>query len=60
MTFYQPQELLLLKFAPNGLTIDEKNHPEIPMKIFEIVITAKKCFKVEAMHFHVRDEKGYC
>lgn len=46
--------------APNGARRGKKDHPEIPMTVEEIAITAASCQKAgaDAMHAHVRDSAG--
>ena len=60
LNFYKPEKLPSLMVAPNGARPMKKDHPKVPMTIPEIVETGKACFEngAEAMHFHIRNEKG--
>ncbi len=57
MSFYQPKHLPKIMVAPNGARPKKKDHPQVPVTIDEITITAKLCFDAgaEAIHFHIRD-----
>ena len=61
MSEYKPHNLPKLMVAPNGSRRMKKDHKHIPMSINEICITARKCFLAGAgaIHFHVRNEKGF-
>ena len=45
--------------APNGARPMKKDHPAVPITIFETAETAKACFDAGAdgIHFHMRDQK---
>ena len=60
LNFYKPEKLPSLMVAPNGARPMKKDHPKVPVTIPEIVETGKACFEngAEAMHFHIRNEKG--
>ena len=57
MAFARPHTLPQIMVAPNGARRTTSDHPAIPVKIDQIVSTAKACHAVGAgaMHFHVRD-----
>ena len=60
MSFYKPDKLPKLMVAPNGARPMKKDHPAVPITIFETAETAKACFDAGAdgIHFHMRDQKG--
>lgn len=51
---------LTVMIAPNGASKDKIDHPNIPITEKEIVIEASACAAAgaQAIHMHVRDEKG--
>ena len=58
--FHKPEKLPNLMVAPNGARPMKKDHPAVPITIFETAETAKACFDAGAdgIHFHMRDQKG--
>jgi 3-keto-5-aminohexanoate cleavage enzyme len=51
---------LAIMIAPNGATKNKADHPNIPITEKEIMIEASACAAAgaQAIHLHVRDEKG--
>jgi 3-keto-5-aminohexanoate cleavage enzyme len=52
---------LAIMIAPNGAIKNKTHHPNIPITEEEIAIEARACAAAgaQAIHMHVRDEKGY-
>lgn len=55
-----PMKNPLIMVAPTGARRSKADHPALPIKIPEIVATAKDCFAsgADALHLHVRDDDG--
>ena len=60
LDYHKPKDLPNLMVAPNGARPVKKDHPKVPMTISEIVKTGQACYSAgaEAIHFHIRNEKG--
>jgi len=55
-----PETLPYIMVAPNGARRSRAEHPQVPVRMDEIVTTAAACWAsgAQALHLHVRDDAG--